>query len=75
MKTLDEIYKELESEDIKELDTAWKEAKKESEKSKKITLMICSIIDIFAIILLLESLCPNTSTSLFSDTAPAFNFP
>lgn len=54
MKTLDEIYKELESEDIKELDTAWKEAKKESEKSKKITLIICSIIDIFAIIFLLK---------------------
>lgn len=54
MKTLDEIYKELESKNIKELDDAWKEAKKESENNKKIKLTICLIIDICAIIFLLK---------------------
>lgn len=55
MKTLDEIYNELQSGDNNELNIAWQEAKKESEKTKKITLTICLIIDIFFVMLLLKS--------------------
>lgn len=51
MKTFDEIYEELQSADNNELIAAWQEAKKESEKAKKITITICLIIDIFAIIM------------------------
>lgn len=55
MKTLDEIYEELQSRDNNELNIAWQEAKKESEKTKKIILIICLIIDIFFINLLFRS--------------------
>ena len=55
MKTLDEIYNELQSGNNNELNLAWQEAKKESEKTKKITLTICLIIDIFFVMLLLKS--------------------
>ena len=55
MKTLDEIYEELQNGDNNELNIAWQEAKKENEKTKKITLTICLIIDIFFIILLLKN--------------------
>ena len=53
MKTFDEIYEELQSSGNSELNNAWQEAKKESEKAKKITIRICSIIDISAIAIIL----------------------
>ena len=53
MKTFDEIYEELQSSDNNELYNLWKEAKKEKDKSNKISGTICLTIDIFAIILFL----------------------
>lgn len=53
MKTFDEIYEELQSSDNNELYNLWKEAKKEKDKSNKISGTICLIIDIVAIILFL----------------------
>ena len=50
MKTLDEIYTELENDNKSEIEKVWKEAKKESEKVKKINISICLIINIFIII-------------------------
>lgn len=55
MKTFDEIYEELQSGDNNELNIAWQEAKKESEKTKKITLIICLIIDILFVIMILKN--------------------
>lgn len=52
MRTLEEIYEELQNADNNELNIAWQEAKKESQKAKKIIIIICLIIDIFAILLL-----------------------
>ena len=54
MKTFDEIYEELQCADNNELNNLWKEAKKEKDKANKISGTICLIIDIFAIILLLN---------------------
>lgn len=51
MKTFDEIYEELQNADNDELKNAWKEAKKESEKTRNISLTICLIIDIIAIMI------------------------
>lgn len=48
MKTFDEIYEELQNVNNNGLDDAWKEAKKEDAKTKKITVTICLIIDILA---------------------------
>ena len=53
MKTFDEIYEELQSGDNNELNNLWKEAKSKGEKANKISLKICLIIDIFAIIIFL----------------------
>lgn len=58
MKTFDEIYNELQSGDNNELNDLWKEAKAESDKSKKIILTICAVIDIFLLII-----CPKNSFS------------
>ena len=52
MKTFDEIYEELQNSNNQELNNVWKEAKKESERSRNISLIICTIIDIIAIMLL-----------------------
>ena len=52
MKTFDEIYEELQNGDNRELQMAWKVAKKKNEKANKISLIICLIIDIFAIMIL-----------------------
>ena len=46
MRTLEEIYEELQNADNNELNIAWQEAKKESQKAKKIIIIICLIIDI-----------------------------
>ena len=53
MKTFDEIYNELQNGDNNELNNLWKEAKAKGEKANKISLTICLIIDVFAIIILL----------------------
>ena len=55
MKTLDEICEELQSVDNNELNIAWQEAKKENEKTKKITVIICLIIDILFAIMFLKN--------------------
>ena len=54
MKNFDEFYAELQNINNGELNNAWKEAKKSSEKAKKISLVICVIIDVFVIIMLLK---------------------
>lgn len=51
MKTLDEIYQELQNADNNELNIAWQEAKKENEKTKRITVIVCIIINIILIVL------------------------
>lgn len=53
MKTFDEIYEELQNKS--ELDTVWKAAKKEKNKAKKISLIICILIDIVLAILFLKN--------------------
>ena len=55
MKTFDEIYEELQNVDNNELNNAWQEAKKESEKMKKIAGAICLIIDILFIIMFFKN--------------------
>lgn len=52
MKKFDEIYEELQNADNSELNNAWNEAKKKKEKSNKISLITCLIIDIFVLIIL-----------------------
>lgn len=61
MKTLDEIYEELQKVDNNELNNLWKEAKKEQQKSTKITVSICLIIDILAVIFLISQNANNTA--------------
>lgn len=56
MKTFDEIYKELQSENSDELNNAWKEAKKEDEKVKKLAGTICLIIDILVGIMFFKNI-------------------
>jgi len=53
MKTFDEIYEELQSADNSELNSAWQEAKKESEKAKRITMITCLVINVIAFIIIL----------------------
>lgn len=54
MKTFDEIYNELQSDNNSELNTVYQEAKKESEKGNKIAKRICLIIDIILVIMILS---------------------
>ena len=51
MKTFDEIYEELQNADNEELKNAWEEARKESKRTRNISLIICTIIDIIAIMM------------------------
>ena len=51
MKTFDEIYEEIASDDNEELKVLWKELKKEKAKSKKISLTICAIVDFLILML------------------------
>ena len=62
MKTFDEIYDELQSTDNSELNDAWKQAKMESEKANKISLIACLIIDIFIIIMFLKNTMSISNT-------------
>ena len=55
MKTFDKIYDELQNADNIELNSAWHEAKKESERNKKIAGIICLIIDILFIIMFFKN--------------------
>lgn len=59
MKTLDEIYNELQNGDNNELNNLWKEAKAESDKAKKITLTICAVIDVFLLVIGLKNGLPG----------------
>ena len=54
MKTFDEIYDELKNGDNNELNQACIEARKESEKAKRIAGIICLIIDIFVVMMLFK---------------------
>ena len=60
MKTFDEIYEELQNSNNQELNNAWKEAEKESKKTRNISLIVCTIIDIIAIMVF----SGNTITSV-----------
>ena len=51
MKTFDEIFKELQNADNNELNMAWQEVQKETKKTKKITIIVCLIINIIALTL------------------------
>ena len=64
MKTFDEIYEELQSGENNELKKAWEEARKESQKRNKIILIICLVIDIFAIIMFFNKGI-NTNSLMF----------
>ena len=55
MKTFDEIYEELQNGENQELKETWEAAKEQSKKAIKTAAIICSIIDFFAIVLLLTS--------------------
>lgn len=46
MKTFDEVYEELQSSDNQELNNIWKEAEKESKRTRNISLIICATVDI-----------------------------
>lgn len=52
MKTFDEIYEELQNADNEELNKAWEESKKEIKRTRNISLIICTIIDIIAIMII-----------------------
>ena len=52
MKTFDEIYEELQKSNNQELNNAWKEAQTESKRTRNISLIVCTIIDIIAIMVL-----------------------
>lgn len=51
MKTFDEIYEELQRTDNSELNNAWKEVKKKSDRANKMAITTCLIIDIFIIVM------------------------
>lgn len=51
MKSFDEIYNELQSKNNSELENAWQEARKENQKKKKVSIIICLIIDVIYIIM------------------------
>lgn len=56
MKTFDEIYEELQSENNDDLNIAWEDVKKENKKMKKIAVVICLIVDILLITIFLKEL-------------------
>ena len=56
MKTFDEIYEELQNIDNSELNIAWQKAKKESEKTRKVAVAICLMMDIIFIILFFKNI-------------------
>ena len=56
MKTFDEIYNDLQGTNNTELNEAWKEAKKESEKANKIGLIICLIIDALFLLFFIKNM-------------------
>ncbi len=60
MKTIDEIYEELQNEkEVKELNEEWKELTASNKKQIKISAIICVILDIFIIIFLRKIIMPN----------------
>lgn len=64
MKTFDEIYEELQNGNNNELNNLWQEAKNEQNKANKISLIICLIIDICAMIIIFNKGI-NLSSILF----------
>ena len=60
MKTMDEIYEELQNEkEINELNEEWKELTASNKKQIKISGIICVILDIFIIIFIRKIIMPN----------------
>lgn len=59
MKTFEELYSELQSENNVELNTAWEEAKKSSEKAKKIAFIVCLVFDIVALVIFWNNITSN----------------
>lgn len=55
MKNFDEIYEELQGENNNELNDLWKELKNKIKKANKISLLVCLIMDILAVIIFLET--------------------
>ena len=61
MKTFDEIYEELQRGENNELNRMWEAAKKQNEKSNKIALSSCLIVDILLLIIFREKIINNFS--------------
>ena len=51
MKTFDEIYQELKTEDMQEINKLYECVKKKSKNQKRIALIICAIVDILILFL------------------------
>lgn len=60
MKTIDEIYNELQNEkSIKELSNEWKEIGASKRKYTKISVIICAILDVFVIVFFKKIMISN----------------
>lgn len=55
MKTFEEVYEELQCKNSSELNNSWEAAKKESKKSKKISIIVCLIIDAVLVTMFLQN--------------------
>jgi len=64
MKTFDEIYEELQNRDKSELNIVWKEAEKANKEAKKISGIICLIVDVFVIMFSLKDIISSGSLDL-----------
>lgn len=70
MKTFDEIYQELKTEDMQEINKLYECVKKKSKNQKRIALIICAIVDI----LILFLVSANLKSVFFSMFAIMFIF-
>lgn len=70
MKTFDEIYQELKTEDMQEINKLYECVKKKSKDQKRIALIICAIVDI----LILFLVSANLKSVFFSMFAIMFIF-
>ena len=55
MKNFEEFYNELQNGDNGELEVTWQLAKKEDKKIKKVSIIICAIIDILYVFMILRN--------------------
>ena len=70
MKTFDEIYQELKTENMQEINKLYECVKKKSKNQKRIALIICAIVDI----LILFLVSANLKSVFFSMFAIMFIF-